>query len=54
MDWQLAQKADEDALQEAALEALKASRMRPLTDDEVMTLGYAAGMANDVYREIRK
>ena len=53
-DWQQAQHDDELALQKAALEALQASRTRPLTEDEAMALAYSAGVANDFYKEIRK
>lgn len=50
-DWQFQQQQDEQAQQEAALKALKASMQRPLTRDEAMTLAYSAGVANDFYKE---
>jgi hypothetical protein len=52
-DWQAAQHKDECELQRAAMEALLASRKRPLTDAEAMALAYSAGIANDFYKEIR-
>jgi hypothetical protein len=54
MNWQAEQHRDECLLQQAATEALKASGTRPLTEDEQMALAYAAGLANDFYKEIRK
>lgn len=53
-DWEEAQKADEEALQQAALEALKASLGRPLSEGEAMAVAYSAGLANDFYREIKR
>ena len=46
--------ADQEALHKAALDALQASRTRPLSEDEAMALAWSAGLANDFYREIRK
>jgi hypothetical protein len=52
-DWQEQQHADELAFQKAAVEALKASQTRPLTEEEAMTVAAMAGIASDFYREIR-
>ena len=52
-DWQAAQHKDECELQKAALEALQASLVRPLTKDEAMAVAYSAGLANDFYKETR-
>lgn len=54
MDWQQAQQQDEEALHKAALEALEASLLRPLSESEAMALAYSAGLANDLYKELRK
>lgn len=54
MNWMEAQKADEEALQQAALEALKASESRPLAENERMTLAYLGGIANNYWKELRK
>lgn len=47
-----AQQHDMEQLQKAALEALQASLVRPLTKDEAMAVAYSAGVANDFYKEI--
>lgn len=52
-NWQGEQHRDECELQRAAMEALRASRTRPLTEQEQMALAYSAGIANDYYKEIR-
>jgi hypothetical protein len=46
--------ADQEALQKASLDALKASLARPLTADEAMALAYSAGVANDFYKEMKQ
>jgi hypothetical protein len=46
--------ADQEALHKAALEALKASQTRALTEDEAMTLAWSAGLANTFYKEFHK
>jgi hypothetical protein len=50
---QAEQHRDELELQRQILEALKASRMRPLTDDESMLLAWRSGLSTEFYREIR-
>lgn len=41
-------------LEKAALEALQASRTRPLTEDEQMAVAYAAGLANAHYINLKR
>lgn len=53
MNWEAEQHRDECELQRAAKEALLAARTRPLTEEEIMAAAYCAGIANDVYREIK-
>lgn len=50
-DWQAEQHRDECELQRAALDALQASQVRPLTKDEAMALAYSAGVANQFDKE---
>lgn len=45
-DWQ--------ELRKAAIDAAVASKSRLLTEDEIMALAYSAGIATDVYEELRK
>lgn len=47
------QRRDESELQKAALDALQASLVRPLTKDEAMAVAYSAGLANTFYKELR-
>lgn len=49
-DDQAAQQHDMEQLEKAALEALQASLVRPLTQPEAMALAYSAGVANEFYR----
>lgn len=53
MNWQEAQHQDEQARQQAALEALRAARKGALTEEQLMILAYECGVANDFYKEIR-
>jgi len=41
-------------IEREALEALRASRIRPLTDDEAMLLAWHAGLSGAFYKEIRQ
>lgn len=52
-EWDAAQYADECAQQQAAMEALLRARALGLADEQCMALAYAAGIANDFYKEIR-
>lgn len=45
---------DMEIFQQQALEALRASQTRPLTEDEGMLLAWLGGLSNDFYKEIRK
>lgn len=40
-------------LHKAAIDAAIASQSRPLTENEIMTWAWCAGIANDVYKELR-
>lgn len=53
-DWMAEQHRDECELRKAALDALQASQVRPLTKDEGMALAYCAGVANDFHKELKK
>jgi ABC-type Fe3+/spermidine/putrescine transport system ATPase subunit len=53
MDWQAQQQQDEEVLHKAALEALKDSLSRPLSEGEAMAVATTAGLANELYLEIR-
>lgn len=44
---------DLQEMERAAVEALTASKVRPLTDDEVMLVAWCAGVSNQVFKEIR-
>jgi hypothetical protein len=48
-----AYQADQEVLVKASLEALQASRTRPLTEEEQMTLAWSAGLAGAFYKEIK-
>lgn len=54
MSWEEQQHADELCIQKDMLEALEASLVRPLTQDEAMLLAWASGISNDFYKEVRK
>lgn len=41
-------------LHKAAVDAAVAAKDRPLTEEEIMALAYSAGIAQDVYKELRK
>lgn len=45
---------DLQQLEKATTEALVASQSRPLTREEILTVAYSAGVANNVYKEIGK
>lgn len=45
---------DMQELRKAAIDAAVASKSRLLTEDEIMALAYSAGIASDVYQELRK
>lgn len=45
---------DMQELRKAAIDAAVAAKGRCLTEDEIMALAYSAGIAEDVYLEIRK
>ena len=47
------QQKDMDILQRIATDALVAAKSRPLTVDEIMAVAWSAGLANDVYKEIK-
>jgi hypothetical protein len=41
-------------IERATIDALKAARARPLTDDEIMLVAWNAGVSTQVFKEIRK
>lgn len=41
-------------IERGVVEALKAARTRPLTDDETMLVAWSAGVSTQVFKEIRK
>lgn len=51
--WQQQQHADECRLQQDMLDALEASLVRPLTQQEAELLAWASGIRPDFNREIR-
>ncbi len=54
MSWQQEQHKDECELEKAATDALLAAKHRPLSDEEIMAVAYSAGVANNVFKELRK
>lgn len=54
LDWQHEQQRDLELLELAAIDALKASRTRPLTLEEQMTLAHLSGVASSYYKEVRQ
>jgi hypothetical protein len=52
-DWQSQQQADELILRQDAAQAIL--KARPfLSEDEIMAIAYSAGLANEIYKELRK
>lgn len=45
---------DLQQLERGAIESLLAAKKRPLSDEEIMAVAYSAGVANAVYKELRK
>lgn len=45
---------DMQQLEKAATDALVAAQTRPLTREEILTVAWSAGVANNVYKEISK
>lgn len=53
-DDQQAQERDRQMFAQEVVTKLLAARSRPLSDDEIMVIALEAGVANDLYKEIRK
>lgn len=53
-DWQHAQHADETAQIESATKAIVKAHDLGLSESECMAIAYSAGVANEVYKELRK
>lgn len=53
-DWQAAQHADETKQMEATTKAIAKAHDLGLSESECMAIAYSAGVANEVYKELRK
>jgi hypothetical protein len=53
-NWQQSQQRDLEILQEDAIKAILHARALGLSEEECMVIAYPAGLANDVYKELRK
>lgn len=53
-DWQAAQHADECKRRAEAVEVIVKARTLGLAETECMAIAYEAGVASEVYKELRK